>query len=436
MTDNCQVKTKNSSQSSIRDRQEVLIRCEHVSKKFCRSLKKSLWYGMQDIASELNPFSRKQTTRVLPADSKLTAEKYRTVQDASSLRQDEFWAVRDVSFELRRGECLALIGRNGAGKTTLLKMLNGLIKPDSGRIEMRGRVGALIALGAGFNPILSGRENIYVNGSILGLSKHEIDQKLEDIIAFAEVDQFIDSPVQSYSSGMQVRLGFAVATALHPDVLILDEVLAVGDAAFRAKCYNRIVSLRKQAAVIFVTHSMEQVSRICDLGLLMSKGKVLFHGDVGQSIKEYDKINEVGMEQDESFLSLQSPLKNFEIIDLPTVVKNGDSFDIQIKLDSQSEFDDFKIRISFYNPSGAIVAEINQSSIEHEVRLMPGENTLNLVVPGIPLRAARYLIGCNVIDRHGALIAWSYKQYELNVTGMGTGTNSDCQIPISVWTIA
>ena len=138
-----------------------------------------------------------------------------------------------MSFELRRGDCLGLIGRNGAGKTTLLKMLNGLIKPDRGRIEMRGRVGALIALGAGFNPILTGRENIYVNGSVLGLSRREIEEKLDDIIDFAEIGKFIDAPVQSYSSGMQVRLGFAIATALRTDILLLDEVLSVGELRVR-----------------------------------------------------------------------------------------------------------------------------------------------------------------------------------------------------------
>ena len=150
------------------------------------------------------------------------------VTPEASLRDGEFFAVKDVSFELRRGDCLGLLGHNGAGKTTLLKMLNGLIKPDAGSIMMRGRVGALIALGAGFNPILTGRENIYINGSVLGLTKKEIDAKIDEIIDFAEIREFIDMPVQSYSSGMAGRLGFAVATALDPDVLIVDEVLAVG----------------------------------------------------------------------------------------------------------------------------------------------------------------------------------------------------------------
>jgi lipopolysaccharide transport system ATP-binding protein len=194
---------------------EILVDVQHVSKKFCRDLKKSLWYGLKDVFTEMNPWQPRSAA--LPA-----------APSGNDLRPAEFWAVNDVSFQLRRGECLGLIGHNGAGKTTLLKMLNGLIKPDSGSITMRGRVGALIALGAGFNPILTGRENVYINGAILGLSKKEIDDQIDSIIDFAEIREFIDSPVQSYSSGMQVRLGFAVATAMKPDVLILDEVLAVG----------------------------------------------------------------------------------------------------------------------------------------------------------------------------------------------------------------
>ena len=193
-----------------------LVRVEGVSKIFCRSLKRSLHYGLIDSLSDILPVGKR---------------KYHE-NGEPILRKEEFWAVKDVSFELRRGECLGLIGRNGAGKTTLLKMLNGLIKPDKGRIEMRGRMGALIALGAGFNPILTGRENIYVNGSISGLSKKEIEDKIEEIIDFSEIREFIDTPVQSYSSGMPVRLGFAIATALNPDILLLDEVLAVGDTHF------------------------------------------------------------------------------------------------------------------------------------------------------------------------------------------------------------
>ena len=236
---------------------EVLVKAENVSKKFCRSLKRSLWYGLQDIAQDIGGRSG----------------------DIDELRKAEFWAVKDVSFELKRGECLGLIGSNGAGKSTLLKMLNGLIKPDIGSISMRGKVGALIELGAGFNPILTGRENIYINGSVLGLTKKEIDKKYNSIVDFAEIEDFIDTPVQSYSSGMKVRLGFAIATHVEPDVLIIDEVLAVGDASFRAKCMGRIYECLSDTCVIFVSHSMAQVSRICNKGLYLSNGMMKFHSN-------------------------------------------------------------------------------------------------------------------------------------------------------------
>jgi ABC-type polysaccharide/polyol phosphate transport system ATPase subunit len=245
---------------------EILVKTEGVSKKFCRSLKRSLWYGVQDVAGEL----------------------FGHQGDFNKLRQNEFWALDDVSFELRRGECLGLIGRNGAGKTTLLRMLNGLIKPDKGRIEMRGRVGALIALGAGFNPILSGRENIYVNASVLGLSKKETDNRLEEIIDFAEVEEFIDSPVQAYSSGMQVRLGFAVASALEPTILLVDEVLAVGDFQFRNKCFNRINKLKKNGvAAILVSHNIHNIMQFSDFCLWLDKGISKKMGSTNEVCSEY-----------------------------------------------------------------------------------------------------------------------------------------------------
>src|SRR5215468_10646621 len=245
---------------------DVLIKVDHVQKKFCRSLKKSLWYGVQDICSEFVPLGTSKSRN-------------------NELRAGEFLAVDDTSFAVRRGECLGLIGHNGAGKTTLLKMLSGLIKPDRGRIEMRGRVGALIALGAGFNPILTRRENIYVNATILGLRQKEIDAKLEDIIDFADIGDFIDTPAQSYSSGMQVRLGFAIATAIEPEILLLDEVLAVGDMSFRAKCYNRIGRLQKNAATILVTHDMSYLSTVCNRILFMSHGKGTYFSDRNEGIQ-------------------------------------------------------------------------------------------------------------------------------------------------------
>ena len=238
---------------------DPLVKVEGVAKKFCRSLRRSLWYGIQDLGREVGG---------------------RRHGGDGELRPDEFWAVDKVSFELRRGECLGLIGHNGAGKTTVLRMLNGLIKPDRGRITMRGRVGALIALGAGFNPVLTGRENIYVNASILGLGKKIIEAKIDEIIEFAEIGEFIDSPVQSYSSGMAVRLGFAVAAILiRPDVLLLDEVLAVGDIGFTIKCLNTVRKLTSDAAVVFVSHNMQFISSFCTRVLVMRQGLPLLDSE-------------------------------------------------------------------------------------------------------------------------------------------------------------
>ncbi|CAK6697100.1 ABC transporter ATP-binding protein [Synechococcus sp. CBW1107] len=239
---------------------DVLVRVDNVSKRFCRSLKKSLWYGLQDMGSELGG-RRHGGGSGLPQCS----------ADVE-LRKDEFWAVKDVSFELRRGECLGLIGRNGAGKTTLLRMLNGLIKPDTGSIQTRGETRALIALGAGFNPILTGRENIFLATSVLGISKTKTMELLERIVEFSELERFIDTPFQSYSSGMQVRLGFASAIFMDPDVLILDEVLAVGDQRFRMKCMDVMRQKLPKMATIFVSHGASDIASICASVLPMKEG--------------------------------------------------------------------------------------------------------------------------------------------------------------------
>ncbi len=245
---------------------EPLIIVEDVNKKFCRSLKRSLWYGLSDLGSELRG-----------------SHKFH-----EKLRKDEFWATRGVSFTVNRGEALGLIGHNGAGKTTLLRMLNGLIKPDAGRIEIRGRMQALIALGAGFNPVLTGRENVYVNASVLGISKAEIDRRFDEIVEFSGLGEFIDMPVQSYSSGMVVRLGFSVAAHLEPDILLVDEVLAVGDLAFRTKCQVRIQELKKAGvAIVFVSHNLHAINHVCSRAIALEKGQVLFDGEVEQAIDVY-----------------------------------------------------------------------------------------------------------------------------------------------------
>jgi len=231
---------------------QTVVRVEGLWKKYCKSLRRSAFYTLADAA---------RGALGVPARS------YR-------LRKQEFWALRDINLELKRGECLGVIGPNGAGKTTLLKALSGLIEPDRGRVEVRGRVGELIQLGAGFHPQLTGRENIHVNASILGMSPREIRRKFDAIVEFADIGEFLDSPVKFYSSGMLVRLGFAIAVHMEPELLLVDEVLSVGDVAFRLKCLDRVKELaRNGLSMVFVSHNMNPVRAYCDRVVLLDRGR-------------------------------------------------------------------------------------------------------------------------------------------------------------------
>ena len=203
--------------------------------------------------------------------------------------RDYIWALKNVSFEVKRGEILGIIGPNGAGKTTALRLLAGITAPTSGNIQTNGRLSALIQLGAGFHPDLTGRENIYLNGSILGLSRKEIDKKFDSIVEFSELEDFIDTPVKRYSSGMYVRLGFAVAAHIDPDILLIDEVLAVGDAAFQDKCWKRIRALQAaDTTIVFVSHNTWAVRALCDRVVLLNRGKTELEGPPGEVIEAYE----------------------------------------------------------------------------------------------------------------------------------------------------
>jgi lipopolysaccharide transport system ATP-binding protein len=199
-----------------------------------------------------------------------------------------FWALKDVSFEVQPGEVVGIIGRNGAGKSTLLKILSQIVEPTSGRAEVRGRMGSLLEVGTGFHPELTGRENIYLNGSILGMARREIDRKFDEIVAFSEIEQFLDTPVKRYSSGMYVRLAFAVAAHLEPDVLVVDEVLAVGDTEFQKKCMGKMQDVgRHGRTVLFVSHNMYAVAKLTTQAILVERGRVVAHGDTPGVIKKY-----------------------------------------------------------------------------------------------------------------------------------------------------
>lgn len=203
-------------------------------------------------------------------------------------RSSEFWALRDVTFDVSEGEVVGIVGCNGAGKSTLLKLLSRISEPTEGRFGVRGRVGSLLEVGTGFHPELTGRENIFLSGSILGMSRNEIRQHFDQIVDFAEVDSFLDTPVKRYSSGMSVRLGFAVAAHVNPEVLIVDEVLAVGDLQFQRKCLGRIHEIAASGrTVLFVSHNMETISRLCSRAILLQNGRLTVDGPPAEVIEEY-----------------------------------------------------------------------------------------------------------------------------------------------------
>ena len=218
---------------------------------------------------------------------------------------DYVWALRDIHFAVQPGEVLGIIGRNGAGKSTLLKILSRVTEPTTGRIAMNGRVASLLEIGTGFHPDLTGRENIYLNGAILGMRKKEIDRKLDEIIAFAGVERYIDTPVKRYSSGMHVRLGFAVAAHLEPEILIVDEVLAVGDAEFQKKCLGKMkdVSTNEGRTVLFVSHNMTAVKNLCDTALILQNGTLTAQGEAATMVLQYETMEGVGR----SIISFDNP---------------------------------------------------------------------------------------------------------------------------------
>lgn len=379
---------------------EVLVRAEHVSKKFCRSLKRSLWYGAQDVANSLLPWKRNANGNRSTSDPFLEP----------SLRKDEFWAVRDISFEVRRGQCLGLIGHNGAGKSTLLKMLNSLNRPDSGRITMRGKVGALIELGAGFNPILTGRENIFSQASLLGFSKKEIERKFDAIVEFSELEQFIDMPFQNYSSGMKVRLGFAVSAQMEPDILIIDEVLAVGDAGFRFKCLNAIGEIMKRAAVIFVSHSMPQVARISTQIMLLREGReIFFDEDIGRGIDAY--YREFPNNAQQTAGSGDVLVKNIHFINegsaaIEKQIDSGEFVEIHIELQFSNKISECVLQLLLWNRemvpvlnligpawNGYVVSKDSESKIKVKLR-----------TPPLQLNGGRYDVSFIATDKaHGKI---------------------------------
>lgn len=209
------------------------------------------------------------------------------------LKYNEFWALKDINFDIKKGERLGVLGLNGSGKSTLLKVVSGVLKPSTGSVQTRGVIAPLLELGAGFSPEYTGRENIYLYGSVLGYSKDFLDEKFDEIVDFSELGEFIEVPVKNYSSGMKSRLGFSIATVVEPDILILDEVLSVGDKKFRSKSEKKVMSMfDRGVTVLFVSHSLEQVQRICDKAIILDSGRLVANGSVEKVARIYKNMTE------------------------------------------------------------------------------------------------------------------------------------------------
>jgi lipopolysaccharide transport system ATP-binding protein len=332
---------------------DLILDVDHVWKVYCRNLKRSMRYGIIDLATEV---LGKGTDRT-----------------RSDLRPGEFFAIKDAHFQVRAGECVGLLGPNGAGKSSMLKLINGLLKPDAGTITIRGSVGAMIELGTGFNPVLSGRENIYINGSILGISKSEIDRRLESVVEFAELAHVIDSPIMTYSTGMKMRLGFSIGANLRPKLLLIDEVLAVGDVGFRMKCFAHLRKLVDEGVcVILVTHAVSMLNRVANRSVVFDKGCIIHDGDLETGCVVYeetmgasDRVNQ------QRQTSGQVPESGLTISSVNIVDQNGnaqkefetdDNVTIDVEIRSDRDAKELNLVAALWSPVHGRIASMSTAS--------------------------------------------------------------------------
>jgi len=269
-----------------------VIKVENLSKKYIISHQRQERYtALRDVMAR--GVKRMFNRGIVQPFKRLTSSS--TVQQFPSSTTEEFYALKDVSFEINQGERVGIIGRNGAGKTTLLKLLSRITEPTTGRITLKGRVASLLEVGTGFHPELTGRENIFLNGAILGMGKAEIKKKFDEIVDFAEIEKFLDTPVKRYSSGMYVRLAFAVAAHLEPEILLVDEVLAVGDAQFQKKCLGKMQEIGESGrTILFVSHNMSAISELCNNGMVLSAGAISYNGNVEDAVTKYMTRSDYG----------------------------------------------------------------------------------------------------------------------------------------------
>jgi ABC-type polysaccharide/polyol phosphate transport system ATPase subunit len=337
---------------------------------------------------------------------------------ASLTRKEDFWALKDVNFEVPRGQALGIIGHNGAGKSTILKLLSRITTPSVGEIMINGRLSALIEVGSGFHPELTGRENIYLNGSILGMLRREITAKLDSIVDFAELRQFIDTPVKRYSSGMYVRLGFSIAAHLNPDILLLDEVLAVGDAAFQQKCIERILELKKNGAtIVFISHDLRAVQKLCDRVILLKKGRIETDGDPAETIALYQSSSQQMATQQ---AGTQGQISTGEAVVTSLSFYNehgneglafetGKAMKAILNYTVHKPLTDVIFEVQFYSQEGHLCSFFSSETLGKQIDLQPGEGTMVFDCSSVGLGPGMYFIDTGIRNRvapYGIDIDW------------------------------
>jgi lipopolysaccharide transport system ATP-binding protein len=339
----------------------------------------------------------------------------RTLMRRNTPDEDSFfWALRDVNFQVKPGEVLGIIGRNGAGKSTLLKVLSRITEPTQGKIELYGRIASLLEVGTGFHPELSGRENIFLNGAILGMSRVEIARKFDEIVDFAEVEKFIDTPVKHYSSGMYLRLAFAVAAHLEPEILVVDEVLAVGDTAFTKKCMGKMGRVASEGrTVLFVSHALPSVQGLCHTGLWLRGGQVMFYGPVGEAISKYVAdaslstgvcdFSEVANRGGSGEFRLQKFwLENADgqVVDS---VSTGDACSLAFEYSSLAGRDarELFLGVSLHTLTGMPVSVFNTNLMNADFALAPSQGCIRFRIPRLALTAGRYVMDVTLATQSG-----------------------------------
>jgi len=313
--------------------------------------------------------------------------------ELETLNSNRFWALQDVSFEVKQGEVIGIIGRNGAGKSTLLKILSRITKPTKGHAEIHGRVGSLLEVGTGFHPELTGRENIYLNAAILGMRKAEVERKFDEIVAFAEVEKFIDTPVKRYSSGMYVRLAFAVAAHMETEVLLVDEVLAVGDAQFQKKCFDKMREIGKHGrTILFVSHNMSAMRNICERGLVLDQGKATFDGEINTVVDNYIAsatkiISEPMQIETESFLVNEVRIYS----NSAPAIKTFDPIEIRISFTAKQDILDPGLYVAVLSMEGQRLAALDFKDFDTVPKVGMGQSSeMGFSLKSFPLLPGDY----------------------------------------------